>query len=388
MTKLAPVDVGPRVERLRSSMTGAGLDGLLVTSPMNIRWLTGFTGSHATVTVTADEVQLFTDSRYRDRAPAELDAAGSRATVVVSRNVGDGVRDALAGVGTIGAEADHLTWAQADTIRNDWFNAGWFSAGSSKSERRDADEVSGDGGEIVATQSLIAGLRASKDAAEIARIEAAAAIVDVALGSCAPLLATGPTERAFARQLEAAIRAEADDVAFDTIVASGPNAAIAHHRTGDRRIHHGEFVIVDVGALVDGYRSDMTRTFLVGTPNAEQRRHYDVVAHAQQAGVEAMAPGVATSDVDAAARAVIADAGWAEFFEHGTGHGVGLDIHELPRVASSVDDIYTEGTVATVEPGVYLPGQGGVRVEDTCVATEGGARRLTGFPKVLDPTAG
>ena len=146
-------------------------------------------------------------------------------------------------------------------------------------------------------------------------------------------------------------------------------------------IQPGDLVIVDVGAMVDGYRSDMTRTFCIGELSASQQHHYDVVAAAQQAGVDAMVVGAGTAEVDAAARAVIADAGWADRFTHGTGHGVGLDIHELPRVATGADDTYELGTVATVEPGVYLRGEAGVRVEDTCVVTEAGAQRLTGYPK-------
>ena len=141
-------------------------------------------------------------------------------------------------------------------------------------------------------------------------------------------------------------------------------------------------VIVDVGAMIDGYRSDMTRTFAVGEMNETQRRHYQVVIDAQQAGVDAMVAGAGTATVDAAARAVIEAAGWGDSFNHGTGHGVGLDIHELPRVATGVPDVYEMGTVATVEPGVYLRGVAGVRIEDTCVVTPAGARRLTGYPKV------
>ena len=196
------------------------------------------------------------------------------------------------------------------------------------------------------------------------------------------LLTNTPTEREFARALDAEIRGcGAQDLGFDTIVASGPNGAIPHHTPGDRRIESGDLVIVDVGAKVDGYRSDMTRTFCVGELSARQQRHYDVVAAAQQAGVDAMIVGAGTAEVDAAARAVIAEAGWADSFTHGTGHGVGLDIHELPRVAATADEVYELGTVATVEPGVYLRGEAGVRVEDTCVATETGAQRLTSYPK-------
>ena len=221
-----------------------------------------------------------------------------------------------------------------------------------------------------------------RDSAEIARIRTAAGHVDRALAAMKPMLRERPTERGFATAIEAEIRRQgADDVGFDAIVASGPNGAIPHHSPGDRVIETGDLVIIDIGGRVDGYRSDMTRTFCVGPMSTEQARHYEVVLHAQQAGVEAMVVGAETSAVDSAARAVITDAGWGDAFVHGTGHGVGLDIHEAPRVAANATEIYEDGTVATVEPGVYLSGVGGVRVEDTCVATASGAERLTGFDK-------
>ena len=233
------------------------------------------------------------------------------------------------------------------------------------------------------TSGLIEGLRAVKDGAEVARIETAARVVDAALGEVIPLLKDRPTERTFARELDAAIRAGgADDLGFDTIVASGPNSARPHHSPGDRTIEQGDLVIVDVGGRVDGYRSDMTRTFCVGPMTAQQRQHFDTVVGAQQAGVEAMVDGARTADVDRAARDIIDVAGWGASFTHGTGHGVGLDIHELPRVARGVEDRYCVGVVATVEPGVYLAGVAGVRIEDTCLVTTEGARRLTGYTKV------
>lgn len=359
--ELPEVDVRGREQRLVEAIAGSDVDALIITTPSNIRWLTGFAGSNGLVIGDGDSLTLFTDSRYADRAPVELEHVGSSARVVIERaKLGSAVQEAMGESTVVGLEADHVSWSQQQQIDQVWLP-----------EKT-----------VVATSALIESLRSRKDDAEVARIEAAAGIVDAALTTVSSQLKEQPTEREFARSLEAAIRAGgADDLGFDTIVASGPNGAIPHHSPGDRTIEAGDLVIVDVGAEIDGYRSDMTRTFVVGSLSPDQQRHYDTVIAAQQAGVEAMRDGAATADVDTAARTVITDAGWGDAFTHGTGHGVGLDIHELPRVAQRVDDVYELGTVATVEPGVYLSGVGGVRIEDTCVVTSDGARRLTRFPK-------
>jgi Xaa-Pro aminopeptidase len=210
-------------------------------------------------------------------------------------------------------------------------------------------------------------------------------VADDALGDVRPLLDEGITEQAFAAALDNRIRAlGADDISFETIVASGPNGSRPHHSPSDRRIEHGDLVTVDFGALVDGYHSDMTRTIAVGGPSAiddVQARLLAVVTEAQAAGVAAVAAGVEVKAVDQACRAVIDAVGWGEHFVHGTGHGVGLDIHEDPPVSGNADATLAPGHIVTVEPGVYLPGVGGVRVEDTVVVTADGCRPLTRAPK-------
>jgi Xaa-Pro aminopeptidase len=222
----------------------------------------------------------------------------------------------------------------------------------------------------------------------VARMERAAAIADQALDATLPLLAaagagTELTESRFAAALDHAMRTGgAEESAFETIVASGENSAKPHARPGDRRIRPGDPVVVDFGAVFDGYRSDMTRTFCVGgEPSGELATVFEVVAASQRAGVRSVAPGVTAGSVDQACREVIGASGWAERFEHGTGHGVGLDIHEGPSVGPGSTAILASGTVVTVEPGVYLPGTGGVRIEDTLVVTQDGSRPLTLFPK-------
>ncbi len=244
---------------------------------------------------------------------------------------------------------------------------------------------------LAPTRGMVEGLRMVKDAAEVARMERAAAIADRALEATLPLLAAAGrrgagddlSEGRFAAALDHVMRERgAEDSAFETIVASGENSAKPHARPGDRRIRAGDPVVVDFGAVFDGYRSDMTRTFCVGgEPSGELATVFEVVALSQRAGVRAVAPGITAGSVDRACRDVIAASGWAERFEHGTGHGVGLDIHEGPSVGPGSTAILAPGTVVTVEPGVYLPGTGGVRIEDTLVVTPDGSRSITLFPK-------
>ncbi len=234
------------------------------------------------------------------------------------------------------------------------------------------------------TIGLVESLRRVKDAGELARLQAAATIADAALAGVRPLMEDAPTEAAFGLALDTEMRRlGASGPSFETIVASGPNGAMPHHRPDGRRIAPGEPVVLDFGATVDGYCSDMTRTVWVGElGDADLQRAVEVVAESQAAGVATVAPGVACADVDRACRSVIAAAGWEERFVHGTGHGVGLDIHEAPSVAATSTDTLAGGHVVTVEPGVYLPGLGGVRIEDTVVVDDdGGCYPLTLTPK-------
>jgi Xaa-Pro aminopeptidase len=238
---------------------------------------------------------------------------------------------------------------------------------------------------LVATEGLVEALRLVKDDGEVARIEAAATIATEALQGLLPRLFERPTENDFGLELDTEIRRlGAEGNSFETIIAAGPNGAKPHHRAAgsDRRIDDGDLVVVDYGALVDGYCSDMTRTIMVGDPSTEQQRMLDVVKASQQAGVDAVRAGADVKAVDAACRAVIDEAGWGDAFLHATGHGVGLEIHERPRVAATGDATLAAGQVVTVEPGVYLPQHGGVRIEDTVVVTADGCRPLTHTAKI------
>ncbi|MBM3660726.1 MAG: aminopeptidase P family protein [Actinobacteria bacterium] len=358
------MDVAGRAGRVRAGFADAGIDALLVTRLPNVRYLTGFTGSAAMVALTVDGTLLVTDGRYAEQSRAQLAAAGVDARVVVGATHADQVQalaEFVAGSGRLGLEADGVTWAQQRDF------TGRFAAH-----------------ELVPTQDLVEGVRRVKEPAEVARIKAACAMADDALAEVLPTLADGPTEREFALALEFGMRRRgATKVSFDPIVAAGPNGALPHARPSERPIGRAELVVIDFGCIVDGYCSDMTRTVSVGDPGPEATRIWETVLASQQAGRAAVAPGVECAAVDGASRGVIDDAGYGEWFVHSTGHGVGLEIHEAPRVARTTTGTLAPGYVVTVEPGVYLPDVGGVRIEDTLVVTSDGAVALTEFPKQL-----
>lgn len=363
---LPRMDVAARATRLRAQLH---VDALLVTKLVNIRYLTGFTGSAALLLVLPDELVFVTDGRYRDQASEELGAAGVDATIRIGLTVtgqAEILGTAASGVGRLGLEAHDVTWAQQRAMAGTWFPF--------------VDE-------LVPTENVVESLRVVKDEGEVARVEAAASIATAALVNVRDLLHSHPTEHEFGLALDTEIRRlGAEGNSFETIVGSGPNGAKPHHRAASspRTIGEGELVVIDYGAKVDGYCSDMTRTICTGTPTKDQQRMLDVVAAAQQAGVDAVGAGVTGVTVDQACREVIGEAGWADRFSHGTGHGVGLEIHEDPRVTYASTATLDAGHVVTVEPGVYLPGEGGVRIEDTLVVTAAGSRPLTHAPKDWD----
>jgi Xaa-Pro aminopeptidase len=362
---LPAVDTAGRAARIRERFADAGVDALLVTRLPNVRYLTGFTGSAAFLLVGPGELVFVSDGRYAEQAAEQLAAAGVDARLEIRTSQAD-QRQALAtaakGIARLGLEAHGVTWAQQRAFAGEWFP--------------DA--------ELVATEHVVEGLRRVKEPGEVARIRAACAIADEALAAVTPTFADGPTERDVALELELEMRRRgASGVSFDPIVASGPNGAKPHARPSDRSLRPRELVVLDFGCVIDGYCSDMTRTVSVGDPGVEARRVYEVVLASQQAGRDAVRSGADCAAVDRACREVIETAGWGDAFVHGTGHGVGLEIHEAPRVAATARDTLGSGDVVTVEPGVYLPGVGGVRIEDTVVVTDEGADALTASPKEL-----
>lgn len=362
---LVAMEVPARLAPVRASMATTGVDALWVTNPPNVRWLSGFTGSNGRLLITDDEIVAITDGRYREQIADQLDAAGVEAGVeVTTTEVGAVLRGALDPSARVGIEATHLTVAAHDQLR------GWLPEAT-----------------VVSTQGLIEHHRQVKDAGERSRLARAAAMADVALAEVAPRLAHGLTERQVARALDRAmVDLGADEPSYDTIVASGPNAALPHARPTDRRIEPDDLVIIDVGARLDGYGSDMTRTFVAGgRPSATQQRWYDAVIEAQAAGVAAVAGEVDLRSIDTSCRQVLADHQLADAFIHGTGHGIGLVIHEDPFLNERSDGILRRGSVVTVEPGVYITGEGGVRIEDAVVVTDDGCDVITLSPKTITP---
>jgi len=368
------VTISQRRDRLRQLLASAALDALLVSDLVNVRYLSGFTGSNAALLIlTGSETPvLATDGRYRAQAAEQ--ALG--AEIVIERACAPHLvrRAAEAGVGKLGFESHVVTV--------DGFAALARSAGEQC--------------ELVHAGGMVEGLREVKDAGEIALLRLACEAADEALKDLVEGggLRPGRTEKEVRRELEDLMLDHgADGASFETIVATGPNSAIPHHRPTDAVLAAGDFVKIDFGALVSGYHSDMTRTFVLAPIAQWQHDIYDLVATAQCAGREALAAGVALSAVDAASRQVISNAGYADNFGHGLGHGVGLQIHEAPGINAAAAGTLLAGSAVTVEPGVYLPDRGGVRIEDTLVVgDDGGAGKtigadspelLTRFPKEL-----
>ena len=359
---LPPLRVEGRLDRLRASLAEAHVDAAVVADRLNVRWLTGFTGSNGTLIVDVNgdrPALLITDGRYTEQAPEQLAAAGCSddVEVRVSPNAHEAAVRRLSSAARVGLETT-VTWG---------------------TQRRWAEAVAA---EITPLTDVVEEIRASKDAAELARIRVAARIADEALFETLPRLRPGVSEQSVQRSLDDAMRQRgAAGPAYDTIIASGPNAALPHALPTRRLLTEGDLVIVDVGAEVDGYRSDMTRTFTLGPPAPEAAVMIEVVTRSQAAGLDAVRPGVEASEIDRVCRSIIDEAGLGDAFVHATGHGVGLRIHELPRVSRGSAAVLQRGNVLTVEPGVYLPGVGGARVEDLVAVTEDGCRCLTRYPK-------
>ena len=354
--------VGERLGALRARCIDAEVTSVLLTDLTNIRYLTGFTGSAAKLVLTPEAALLVSDGRYAGQAAAQLEASGVHECVelVIGRPAAqDAAVAALLRGQRVGLEADSISWADA---------LQW-------SERLGEANV-------IAVSELLTPLRSVKDAGEVARIEAASTIADAALADCRSLLGERPTELEFARELDhRMLTTGAEALSFETICASGPNAALPHARPTNRRVGAGDLVIVDFGAVVDGYHSDMTRSFVIGDPSDEAASLLTAVGASQELGVRAVHAGATCAEVDAACRSHLEQAGYGDEFVHGTGHGVGLVIHEAPWVNSTSTTELVPGHVVTVEPGVYRPGLGGVRIEDTVLVTTDGARRLTVAPK-------
>jgi Xaa-Pro aminopeptidase len=344
-----------RVERLRAELDGLEVESFLVSNPVNVRYLTGFESSNAFLLVKHKSVVLMTDGRYAEAART-VDGVD---LVAIERDFVPGLVATLPEVAEtpVGFESDHLTVA------------------------RHAD-LSATGLELVPASAVLLRLRALKEPGELASIRAAARIVDSVLEHLVGETVVGRTEAELAWWIVQAIHEQgAEDVSFEPIVAAGPNAALPHHHPGSRPIGVGETIVVDLGAKLNGYCSDCTRTFATGSLSDDLRRAYVVCQSAQGAALAEVAPGANSRWLDSIARTQIANAG--EQLPHGLGHGVGLEVHELPVLRQTTNGSLVSGNVVTVEPGVYLPGRGGVRIEDLVVVTDDGHEVLSGFTKEL-----
>jgi Xaa-Pro aminopeptidase len=350
-----------RRERAQKMLAGVGADAVLVTAGQNVRYLTGLASSNAALLLpAAGEGVLATDSRYAlaaQRDCPDLELITER--FIEPRLAAEMTRR---GMRTVAFEAHEMTV-----------------------ERHAELAAKAEGVTTVPFGRKIEELRTVKDPSELELLATACRISSQAIADVLPAIRPGLTERALASSLDHRMAAlGADKPAFDTIVASGPNGAIPHHKPTDRPLRRGDLVTMDFGALYGGYHADMTRTVAVGEPAGWQRDIYDLVAAAQRAGIEAAEAGADVADVDAAARDLITEAGHGEHFQHGLGHGIGLEVHEAPTIGYGRTGKLAAGVPVTVEPGVYLPGKGGVRIEDVLVvAAGGGARLLTSTTREL-----
>jgi Xaa-Pro aminopeptidase len=341
--------VNARIDRLRALIE----EPLLVTTPKNVIYLAGFDSSNAALLVDHERVQLFTDFRYIEAARA-VDGVE---VVQTKRGVIGALAEQLSG--PIGFEAANVVYSDYVTLK--------------------------DGGlDLRPHDGLVESLRAIKEESELEILRRACAITDRVFERLMDVKFVGRTEREVSWDLTRLFHEEGgESLAFESIVGAGPTGARPHARAGDRKIEAGELVVIDAGCTVEGYSSDYTRTFATGALDDEAKEVYAVVLAAQQAGLDAIRADIPAIDADGAARKVVEDSPFAGTFGHGLGHGLGLDVHELPRMSSETDDILAPGNVVTVEPGVYLEGKFGVRIEDDVVVTKDGIENLTGFRKDL-----
>jgi Xaa-Pro aminopeptidase len=351
-----------RLSNLRQQLDKQKLDALLVTNRENIRYLSGFTGSSGMLLVNDRQVFLLTDSRYTIQAQQE--APDTR--LELGGNLLEQLEQLLRNLklSRLGFEADHLTYNNYDKISHICRQKGL---------------------ELVASQKLVADLRLIKEPEEINHIKQAVAIAETAFPKIIKQVKPGIQEKELALELEFATKhLGSGKPPFDIIVASGTRSAMPHGVASDKAISPGELIIFDFGASYKGYNSDITRTLLWGTPSPRQTELYEIVYAAQAEAIAGVKPGMSAAEVDKIARGVIEQAGYGEYFGHGTGHGVGLEIHEAPYINQKSQARLIPGMVFTIEPGVYLPETGGVRIEDMVLVTEDGCEVLTDLPKELN----
>ncbi|HET9274897.1 MAG TPA: Xaa-Pro peptidase family protein [Gemmatimonadales bacterium] len=351
---MTPARHRERQIRLRQELDGRELDAMLFTAGANLRYLTGFSGTAGLLLAGTARAVLVTDFRYAAQAAAEVDGVAD--VEVVSADLWDRLRKVLAGRGRLRLGFDR----EATSVR-------------------DAERLASlPGVETRPTSGIVEGLRAVKDADEVAAIEAAIGVAQAALAEVLPTILPGQSETEVAARLEHALRIRGSEWhPFPTIVASGPRSALPHARASTRTIARGEWLLIDFGAAVRGYCADLTRTVVVGPADTRQREIYGIVEQAQRAARGSVRAGMSGREADALARDPIAAAGYGAAFGHSLGHGIGLEVHEAPRLARTAEEALPAGAVVTVEPGIYLEGWGGVRLEDDVHLPDAGPRCLS-----------
>lgn len=350
-----------RLSRVRDRLAEFDADAVLLSSLPNIRWACGFTGSNGLLLVGSSEAHFVTDGRYTEQADQEVDGAEVHIASdgLLSHLQEEQILEAFS---RVVIQADEVTVARHGQLKEHCSRIDWVP----KSR--------------VLTRAV-----GEKEDPEIRRIRRAQALTETVFDEVVEMLEPGVTERAVAAEVTYQhLKRGAEKMAFDPIVASGPNGARPHARPTTRTLREGDFVVLDMGCILDGYASDMTRTVAVGEPSAAARRGYRVVREAQEAALEVARAGLTGKELDAAARDVIKEAGLGDHFSHGLGHGIGLQVHEWPRVSYSVDEELPPGACVTIEPGVYVPEEGyGVRIEDIVVLRPEGCMNLTRTDKAL-----
>ncbi len=355
-----------RIQKLRAKLAEKDLDAILISTPENRRYLSGFTGSAGYLVITMDDTFMATDFRYIEQATKQ-----SPDFEIVKIGIDwSWLRELLEASGSrsLAFEGSHLTVSTYRQIADAFQSNG-------------ANRRVGKSG-LIATKGLVEGLRAVKDTDELAQVQRAIDIADETIEKISHSVQHGETELEVAWHLEKTMRElGADSTSFDIIVAAGPNGAMPHHRPTDRAIVAGEPIVIDMGAKAGGYCSDITRTVCAGEPDETFRKIYDIVLGAQLTSISTVRPGMTGRQADELSRVVIAEAGYGDFFGHSLGHGIGLAVHEYPGVGPKSDHILEEGMVFTIEPGIYVSGWGGVRIEDMVVLEKDGAKVLTSAPK-------
>ncbi|HAD82670.1 MAG: hypothetical protein A2509_11465 [Candidatus Edwardsbacteria bacterium RIFOXYD12_FULL_50_11] len=349
-----------RIDSIKKALRLKKLDAMLFTNLLNIRYLAGYSGSSGMLLVNSQGADFLTDFRYKEQSAKEVKNA--RTTIIAGSLLEELIRlPAFVRSKKVGIEDQNLSYAQFLQLQK-----------------------LAPGKKFIAASGMAESLRQVKTSAEIQKIARAAQIADQAFAGIVKFIKPGLTEKAIASQLDHTLKLlGAANPSFDSIVGSGPNGALPHAQPSDRKVRKGDFIVLDFGAIYRGYHSDMTRTVCLGRPTEKHLKIYDIVTQAQSAGLKAVRAGARGREADAAARKIINDAGYGKYYGHGLGHGVGLEVHEAPGVGMKAENLLPENSIVTVEPGIYLPGWGGVRIEDLVVVAKGGCRILSRSTKKI-----